>query len=406
MRRSVAATLVSAVFVLSGCISQTAPSGEAIPGTAPPSTGLAVASPSAAAASAGVNHASGPIGSSPAGPTLASGDPFPACVPAAPEPADTVTFIASGNAWAMSPGADHLTCLFPVEDTGPFQWGPLGDRVLLGGLEVKGVADGPSHAVSDQKVALIEWSRPTGKSIVFAPPDGHSLAKVLVTGTTIQDVTPPLLGLTFLSVTYHPSGEAIAFAVEQGGSQSIWMASNTGKEPGRLVFSELGTTFGAIGFEVDGKHLLYTAVHDSNHALLHRIDITDTTQAPVVWAAPAGRTIVDIRPGLDNGTAAWTTETTSCADSIAMAQVRNGEVVRALPDSGGQDRAVGWLGATQLLVASGGCDGPLDLVSVDLSSGSVVPLVSGVSAAAVRTPVPTPPAPLPKLTATEGSGFG
>jgi hypothetical protein len=45
-------------------------------------------------------------------------------------------------------------------------------------------------------------------------------------------------------------------------------------------------------------------------------------------------------------------------------------------------------------------------VSVDLAGGSVVPLVSGVSVAAVRTPVPTPAAALPKLTATEGSGFG
>jgi hypothetical protein len=306
----------------------------------------------------------------------------------------------------MSPTGDHLTCLFPVEDPGPFQWGPLGDRVLLGGLEVKGVADGPSHAVSDQKVATVEWSRPTGKSIVFVPPDGHSLAKVLVTGTTTQDVTPPLLESTFLSVAYHPSGEAIAFAMEQGGSQSIWMASNTGKNPGRLVFSELGTTFGAIAFEVDGKHLLYTAVHAKTHALLNRIDITDTTKAPVVWAAPDGRTIVDIRPGLDYGTAAWTTETTTCTDSIAMAQVRNGDVVPALPGSTGPNRAVGWLSATELLVASGGCDGPVDLVSVDLSSGLVVPLVSGVAVAAVRTPVPTPAVPLPKLTATEGSGFG
>ncbi|MEA2578542.1 MAG: hypothetical protein QOD78_2130, partial [Chloroflexota bacterium] len=379
--------------------------GDNAPGTTLSSTAPATPSPSTAPASAGVVPASGPS-APPAGATLASGDPLPACEPAAPPASDTVTFIAAGEAWAMSPSGDHLTCLFPVENPGPFEWGPLGDRVLLGGLEVRGVADGPSHAAGDQKVAAIEWSRPTGKSIVFAPPDGHSLAKVLVTGTTTQDVTPPLLESTFLSVSYHPSGEAFAFAMQQGDSQSIWLASNTGKNPGRLVFSELGTTFGAIGFEVDGKHLLYAAVHDKSHALLHRIDITDTKQAPVVWAAPEGRNIVDIRPGLENGSAAWTTETTSCVDSMAMAQVRYGAVVRVLPDSVGPDRAAGWLSATQVLVASGGCDGPIDLVSVDLSSGSVVPLVSGVAVAAVRTPVPTPPAPLPKLTATEGSGFG
>jgi hypothetical protein len=56
---------------------------------------------------------------------------------------------------------------------------------------------------------------------------------------------------------------------------------------------------------------------------------------------------------------------------------------------------VGWLGATQVLVATGACGELLDLSAVDLSAGSIVPLVSGVSVAAVRTPVRTPPAPLP-----------
>lgn len=403
MRRSVGAALASVVFALSGCISTpTGTPGDNAPGSPPPSTEPGAASPSTAAASVDPSLAAP---SSPAGPTLASGEALPACEPAAPEPSDTVTFIASGNAWAMSPSGDHLTCLFPVDDPGPFQWGPLGDRVLLGGLEVKGVADGPSRPVSELNVRAVTWSRPTGKSILYAPADDKGLAKVLVTGKTTQDVTPPLGDLTYLSVSYHPSGEAFAFAVDQGGTQSIWISSNTGKSPGRLVFSEQGATFGAMAFEADGKHLLYAAVLAETHPLLNRIDITDTTKAPVVWAAPEGRTIVDIRPGLESGSAAWTTETT-CADSIAMAQVRNGEVVRVLPDSSEPHRAVGWLSATQLLVASGGCDGPLDLVTVDLAGGSVVPLVSGVSAAAVRTPVPTPPAPLPKLTATEGSGFG
>lgn len=100
--------------------------------------------------------------------------------------------------------------------------------------------------------------------------------------------------------------------------------------------------------------------------------MTDTTKAPVVWDGPVGRMILDIQPGLQTGTFAWTTGTTSCADSIAMAQTPAG-TVPALPGVARPTRAVGWLGPTQLLVATGGCSGPLDLSAVDVSTGSIVP---------------------------------
>src|SRR5206468_9397453 len=118
------------------------------------------------------------------------------------------------------------------------------------------------------------------------------------------------------------------------------------------------------------RHLLYAAQHADNHAELHRIDVTDTTQAPVMWAGPVGWAILDIQPGLQTGTFSWTTGTTSCADSIAMAQ-SPAATVRALPNEARPTRAVGWLGDTQLLVAAGGCGGPLDLSAVDISTGSI-----------------------------------
>jgi hypothetical protein len=332
---------------------------------------------------------------------LASGVALPACTPGEPKATDTVTFVASGHAWALSPSGDHLTCLFEVTDSGPFEWGPLGDRALLGGLEVKGVAGGPSRPATKQASATITWSRPTGKSIVYAPAGSSSLAKVLVDGTRPQDVTP-LSSSTYLSVTYHPSGEAFAFAVERGGGESIWMSSNTGKRPNQLVFSKEGTRFGALGFDLDGRHLLYAALHADDHPELHSIDVTDTKQAPVLWEGPVGWSVMDIQPGLVTGTVAWTTGPTSCADHVAMARTADG-TVRALGGTGSPTRAVGWLGPTRLLVATGKCGEPLDLSVLNVSDGSVTPLVSGVSAAAVRTPVPTPAAPLP--TSVEGSGF-
>lgn len=402
MRRSAAATLMAVVVVVAACDSgsTTSQSAEPTNGTTQSSPSTPIGTPVSAAPSSPPIASPTPL---PRVPTLASGLALPACVPAAPGASDNVTFVASGYAWALSPSGSHLSCLFAVADAGPFQWGPLGDRALLGGLEVKGVAGGPSVGASNQTFATFTWSRPTGKAIVYAPAAGTSLQKLSIDGTPIQDVTPLSLS-RYLSVTYHPSGEAFAFVVERAGVQSIWMSSNRGKKPGRLVFTEEGTRFGAMGFEVDGKHLLYAAQHPDNHAELHRIDVTDPTQAPVVWDGPVGPMVMDIQPGLQTGTLAWTTGR-SCADSAAMAQTSTG-TVRALPGATGPTRAVGWLGPTQLLIASGGCSGPLDLSAVDVSTGSIVPLVSGVSAAAVRTPVPTPPAPLPKSIPTEGSGFG
>jgi hypothetical protein len=335
--------------------------------------------------------------------TLASGTVLPACAPRAPRASATVTFAASGHVWALNPDGTGLTCLFAFDDIGPFEWGPLGDRVLLGGLEVKGVAAGPDLPASGTAFAAITWSRPTGKSIVYAPVTARSLEKVFVDGSPAQHVTP-LESSKYLSVTYHPSGEAYAFAVEFEGGQSIWMSTNTGATPVRLVFSTEGTTFGAIGFEADGKHLLYAAQHADNHAELHRISVTDTSKAPVMFEGPVGPMIFDIRPGLTTGTFAWTSGTSACTDSVAMAQTPAG-TVQALPDTGRPTRAVGWLSATQLLVAAGRCGEPLDLFALDVATGSIAPLVSGVSAAAVRTPVPTPPAPLPAAVATLGSGF-
>jgi hypothetical protein len=396
VRRSPAAIWLPALIAMAACTG----TPSATPSSAS-STEPSQATATASVSSPGVS----PI-PSPGVARLASGAALPACAPGGapgvPKASDTVTFVAQGYAWALSPSGAHLTCLFPVADAGPFEWGPLGDRVLLGGLAVKGVSGGPNLAANGQTFGAITWSRPTGKAIVYAPTGGALLQKVNLDGSPTQDVTP-LPGSKYLSVTYHPSGNAYAFAMEREGAQSIAMSTNTGKTPVQLVFSTVGTKFGAIGFEADGIHLLYAAQHADNHAELHRIAVTDTTKAPVAWDGPVGRMVLDIRPGLLTGTFAWTTGT-SCADSTAMAQSPAG-TVRALPDAAGPTRAVGWLSATQLLVASGGCSGPLELSAVDVVAGSIAPLVSGVSVAAVRTPVPTPPARLPAAVATLGSGF-
>jgi hypothetical protein len=392
-----AAMLTALVFVSSACGSTTTPapssSIEPVRGSSAPAIGGSTASPAPPSAS--------PAPSAPIT-ILASGVALPACVPGTPATADSVAFVAAGHAWALSPSGDHLTCLFTIADAGPFDWGPLGDRALLAGLEVQGVAGGPSLEANDAAFSTVTWSRPTGKSIVYAPSDGKTLKKRLIDGGRTEDVTP-IKAATFLSVTYHSSGEAFAFAARLKEGESIWVAANTGKSVARLVFSTEGTKFGAVGFDVDGQHLMYAAQHADDHAELHRIDMKDTSKAPVMWEGKAGQMVLDIRPGPRTNTAAWTVGT-SCADGVAMAK-SSAAAVRLLPDATKPTRAVGWLSPTSVLVATGGCADLLDLSAVDIASGSVVPLVSGVSLAAVRTPVPTPPAPMPGSIADIGSGF-
>jgi hypothetical protein len=385
-RRSRATAIVAAALALSTCTLSNAPS------PAPPST----QSPTAAASSTPI-----PI-PSPSGATLASGAALPDCVLGEPAASATVTFVAAGHAWALSPNGDNLTCLFAVDDAGPFAWGPLGDRVLLGSLEVKGVAGGPSLAESVADVAAAEWSRPTGKTIVYATGAGSSLKKVQLNGAPTQDVTP-VPSATYLNVTYHPSGQAFAFAISRSDGQSIWLSTNLGAKPAAMVFSVEGTAFGAMGFDVDGTHLIYAAQHADNHAELHSIDITDPSKAPVVWEGPVGRTIPSLIVGPVTGMVAWTSQA-SCDDSIAMVHTKTGSE-SAVPGASGPTRAIGWLDASHLLVATGGCDGPLDLSAVDLTTGSVFPLVSGVAIAAARAPVPTPFAALPKNVVLNGRGF-
>jgi hypothetical protein len=336
---------------------------------------------------------------------LASGEALPAeCSPGSPQPTDTVAFAALGRAWTLSPSGEGLTCLFDVGDPGPFVWGPLGDRVQVASLQVQGLSGAQSRPASTLVPGPSSWGHPTGKSIVFVSPDGLQLEKVHMGNTDLDDVTPltnVLPDVTYLSVAYHPSGLAFAFALESEGEQSIWISSNIGQNPQRLVFSEERTTFGALAFSLDGKSLYYAAQHSDDHPELHLITLTDTSKAPVVWHGTVGQGIFDIWPGSDAKSFAFT-QGKSCEEAVGMYSTSDG-ASPALPDETRPTRVLGWLDETSILVAAGACGGPVDLSSVDSSNGDIVPLVIGIDAGAVRTPAPVPPPPLPE--GIGGSGF-
>lgn len=200
--------------------------------------------------------------------TTIDGQPLPDCGSRIRfDAAQTVAFTAEGHVWALDPTGGELSCLWPVSDPGPFIWGPRGDRVLLGGLEVVGGHDALPHAAGDIDPTVVDWGHPVGIAIVFAQEGAGRPEKLFLDDGDIETLDR-MPEATYLDVVYHPSGLALAFVLEQDGRQSIWLSSNEGKEPRRLVFSKSGTVFTDVEFSPDGQSLFYTAHHPDRKSVV------------------------------------------------------------------------------------------------------------------------------------------
>ena len=315
-----------------------------------------------------------------------------------------MAFVAQGNAWALDPGNGDATCLFPAPDPEPFTWNPRGDRALLNGLEIESVDGHLLRSGSPSTTVVSSWGHPIGKAVVYISPSGTRLRKVYP-GTQRRDDITPLAHVRYLNVVYHPSGLAIAFVVDTGERQEIWLSSNLGEDPVRLVYAVGGTTFGALAFTADGQTLLYAAVHGDDAPLLHALDLRHPTINQGLWHGDVGDRISSMitQPERAGRLVAMTLGAT-CEDSRAMLFQR-GNGVRPLADA--PSRVVGWLDGQTVLVATNGCAGAWDLVAADVGQAAAVPLVAGVDAAAARTPLLGFVPPLPTgIQQQVGAGVG
>src|SRR6266498_2537364 len=249
---------------------------------------------------------------------FANGQPLPAGCPAGDNArAKTVAFVAGGNAWVLDPESGNASCLFPTPAPGPFAWNPRGDRMLLDGLSIRSIDGKHLRAATSPTSPLSSWGHPIGKAVVYIPAGGRSLLKVYPGTQRTDDITPvPDVG--YLNVIYHPSGLALAFVVDAGDSQEIWLSSNVGEDPVRHVFAVGDTTFGALAFTADGRTLLYAAVHGDDAPLLHALDLTDPTINQGLWHGDAGDRISEIftQPRRRGRLVAFTAGS-SCEDSRA-----------------------------------------------------------------------------------------
>lgn len=322
------------------------------------------------------------------------------CDAGVPAATAAIAFVAQGRAWAVSPEGKGLTCLFDVADAGPFAWGPRADRVLLGGLEVRGVGSSASRPSGSIEPALVSWGRPKGLAVAFVDPKGRKLEKALVGSTTIQNVTP-FANATYQEVLYHPSGLALVFVLTDSDGSSIWMSSNSGTDPKRLVWSRDGTVFGPLAFRMDGFNLYYAARLTNGTRM---ISVADLGQSRVINGQWVGKEdILRLLPGPGGETMALDAGT-GCDDRKAIVSELDGTAGQPLiPTATAPTSAIGWLDEATLLVSEGGCAGPMKLWRVELGNGGTTRLVfDGATRASVRISEPSPPPPLPKIGVNAG----
>ena len=318
------------------------------------------------------------------------------CGGGVPPTSSVLTFVAQGRAWAIAPDDPaSLRCLFPVSNSGLWSWGPQGDRVVLDGLEVRGVGTSLSRPAAKIDPSYYSWSRPTGTTVVFTDQSQKDLLRADMGYGGTQDITP-VPGATYGDIAYHPSGLAIGFvAAVPGGNAAIWVSKNSGQDPRQLVVADsAGTSFGHIVFAHDGTGLYYSVDTSAGAHTLARFELVSGAVDPALWS---GNAPIDDITELAGVPGVALTVGAACTDRRAVFSALDGTAGEALsPGVAGPVSVIGRLDADRFVVATGGCNGaPSDLYVVHRSNAAPTLIVRGVATAAMRTPEPTPPPPLP-----------
>ena len=338
---------------------------------------------------------------------LAGAAPLPAgCHGPSLTEAETAAFAAEGRIWALDPHTGRLSCLLQSNDPGPFLWGPRGDRVLLGGFQVAGFGKAPSFPATGIHPAIEDWGHPIGIAIVFGQPDATHPQKFFLE-TNKTKTLRDLPAATYLDVAYHPTGLALGFILERAGSQSIWLSTNEGEQPKRLVFTNEGTTFSDVTFTHDGESLVYVAHHSAGYSEVHTIDLASPTTLNSLWKGPVGEYVRTVAPSPNDQRFA-VTEGNSCQTSRSALLLGRAGERPLVPEAAGPSTIIGWLDNTTALVGVGGCGSRIDLYASDATGASAPDLlVTGVDAAASRAPAPEAPTSLPKEVQLDtGPGVG
>lgn len=320
--------------------------------------------------------------------TLADGTTLPEGCSGGVKDSQTVAFFAEGRTWSLNPATGVVACLFETPEPGPFAWGPLGDRAVLGEAAILGVGGVVPPASLKTVPTSLDWGHPIGIAIVYANEGtGVPLKYFLEDDRTAK--LSELPEAEYRQVIYHPSGMGLAFILEDEEGPSIWLSTNEGADPQRLVFSASGTVFTSIAFTPDGRSLIYTADH-GDYAAIHTMDLTDRSTFSTDWREE-DQEASGLRISPDGEGMAFTSGV-ACEEHQAR-YVTGIDTALTLVDDGRPSEALGWLDPETILVGVGGCGEPLDLYARDihLDDSEAVLLVSGVMSGASRAKAPPGP---------------
>jgi hypothetical protein len=335
--------------------------------------------------------------------TTAGGALPDGCPPNAPSPtAAPVAFVAGGRAWVTTADGRRLWCLFEVRHPGPFLWGPRGDRVVLDGLEVRGVGAPVWRPPRGIETVSVAWLGATGSALAFVAPGRLNLTSAALGSIDLRELTP-FRGPIYDAVASHPSGRALAFVLRREGASEVWMASNDGSGAVRLV-APTRARLGPLAFAAGGKVLYYGSRLTDGTRRLEVFSLSEGRSLAPAWTGK--RDVLTIVARRDPAATQLALDTGSgCGDRRAdLSGLDGGPGRPLLPSAARPTSAVGWLDTHRVLLVEGGCQGPFDLWLVDVNGREPQPVARGIDRAALRWPDPRPPPAPPDLAALAQRG--
>ena len=335
--------------------------------------------------------------------TTAAGALPDGCAGSAPSPTSApVAFVAGGRAWATTADGRRLWCLFEVHRPGPFLWGPRGDRVVLDGLEVRGVGAPVWRPPRGIETVSLTWLGANGSALAFVTPGRLNLASAALGSIELRELTP-FRGPTYQAVAGHPSGQALAFVLQRAGASEVWMASNTGGGQARLV-PPTRARLGPLAFAGGGKVLYYGSRLPDGNRRLEVFSLAEGRSLAPAWTGK--RDVLAIVARRDPAATQLAIDTGSgCGDRRAdLSGLDGGPGRPLLPSATRPTGAVGWLDSHRVLVAEGSCQGPFDLWLVDVNGREPQSVARGIDRAALRWPDPRPAPAAPNLAALAQGG--